>query len=95
MKTDVFVLIIVLTVGVTAKELNSSLLFEGTQRQSESAKEQKTARNDGNSGKCGENISWVFNTTTSTLIISGQGINVMLYLIFFPMVNLFKYNTEY
>ena len=71
MKTVVFALIIALTVGVIAQKLDTSLSFQGAHTQS--AEGRKIAREDENSGKCGDNLSWVFNTQTSTLTISGQG----------------------
>ena len=73
MKIALFTLIIGLTIVSAAKELNTSLPFEGTHTQSDHTEGRKTVRDGDNSGKCGANISWFFNSETSTLTISGQG----------------------
>ena len=73
MKIVIFVLTIALTVGAVVKELGTTFHSEGTYAQSERAKEEKIARDDENSGTCGDNLSWVFNDETSSLTISGQG----------------------
>ena len=73
MKIEVFVFTIALTVVVTAEKVNTRLPFEGINTLSENANRRKTARDDENSGKCGD-LSWVFNNETSTLTIAGQGL---------------------
>ena len=72
MKTVSFALIVALIAGVVAKDFNTNLPFEGMDSQSDHAEEEKTTR-DGNSGSCGDNLSWIFNDASSTLTISGQG----------------------
>ena len=71
MKIVPLVLIIALTVGAIAQELNTILPSERT-AQSVRA-EEKTGRSE-NSGTCDDNLSWIFNDETYTLTISGQGV---------------------
>ena len=70
--TAIFALFIVLSVGTTAQELNTELVFEGAAADNGSRDEEKDRTPRAN-GSCGDNILWSFNDVNLTLSISGQG----------------------